>query len=284
MEYNIAIIDVDSLVFSAFHPKKILDELGNPMRTPDNKKFLYQEKTLSEIIDSCDSLMNLILTNSNATHYIGFIKGRNTTNNRLLVNPEYKANRGKESPKYWKFCKEYLKLKWRVIEAHESEVDDYVNVTRLGLKNAYIVGIDKDLLSLETTDKFHYNWRTNTWVEVNKEQANNKFWSDMITGQPGDNIKGIPGKGQKFFENLINTITENEPHGVNKENLTLLLKGEILIEYIKYFGEEIGINEFYRNYKCLKILDKIEGFQIPDPIEYRKVDTAEEENKIKNIF
>ena len=144
---------------------------------------MYQEKTEQECLDSCDSLMHLILSRSKAEAYIGFVKGKGTTTERLKYNPDYKSNRGTEPPKFWKLCKDYMIEKWRVIEANGAEVDDYVNITRLLLKNAYIVAIDKDLLSLRTYDMCHYNWRKNEWIEVDRYQADYKFWKSMIVGR-----------------------------------------------------------------------------------------------------
>lgn len=127
----IAIIDCDSLIYSAFHPEKELDGHGNPLRTEDGKRFIYKDKTIDQVASSCDFLMNSILSKSKADGYIGFIKGKNTTVNKQVINPLYKSDRGSISPKFWNFCKEYLKLKWGCIEVDNIETDDAVNITRL---------------------------------------------------------------------------------------------------------------------------------------------------------
>ena len=138
MSSHIAIVDMDSLIFTMFHPNKVLDENGNPTRTEDGKRFIYKEKTPIEIIESCDFLMNDILTKSEATGYIGFVKGFNTTQLKESVNPEYKADRNKESPKFWKFTREYLKLKWSIDSVNNIETDDACNITRMNIKDSFI--------------------------------------------------------------------------------------------------------------------------------------------------
>ena len=253
---KIAIIDVDSICFTIGNPNKVLDHLGLPIKK--NGKFLYTDKTESELAESADYWMNKILEDCKCTHYIAFIKGTNTIKSRLEINPDYKGNRKKETPTWWKFCKQYLIEKWGAIEAHGAESDDYVNITRLQLKDSFIVAIDNDLLNLEGT---HYNWKKNLWVTVDAKTAKYEFWKDMLTGQPGDNIKGIPKVGDKTAARIL-TI---EPYS-----------GVVLDQYIKHFGEELGIKEFYKNYFSLRILDTYANFAIPEPIEY-KTPTIEDE-------
>lgn len=266
-ESNIAVIDLDSVIFTAFHPNKKLDEKGVPIR--DNNKFVYVEKTEDEIKDCCDSLMHLILSSSKATHYIGFVKGVDTIKARTSINPNYKANRSKESPQHWNFCKNYLISNWGAIACDNAEVDDYVNATRLNLKGAYLVAIDGDLLGLETFEKDHYNWRTFKWITVTKEEASHKFWFDMIKGQTVDNIKGIKGIGEVGANKILDGST--------------FPAARVLKNYIMVYGEQLGIDEYYKNYKSLKILDNWDGFVIPKPIEYKKID-KEENNKYKIEF
>lgn len=280
VEKNIAVIDGDSCIFSIFHPNKVLDDKGEPIK--ENNKFVYKEKTLDEIIFSADNLMNDILTKSNATHYILYIKGHNTIKDRLLVNPKYKQNRETGSPKFWNFVKEYLKLNWGAVEVNNMEVDDYVNITRLSLPGAYIVAIDGDLLGLQTFSKNHFNWRKHEWIEVTQEQAEYKFWSDMICGQKGDNLDGLVGKGEKYVEKLFNFHSNTLIGSSLKSHHNLVLN-----EYISHYkSEELGIKEFYKMYNSLKILDKKEGFIIPASIEYNKIDSKEvsEDNKFEIIL
>ncbi len=243
---KIAVIDLDSLAFAAGSPNKVLDDKNEP--TKENGKFVYTDKTEDELKDSVHYWMNEILTKSEATHYIAFIKGRG--NYRYEIKSDYKANRPKESPKWWSFVRNYFIDEYKAISVDGIEVDDAVNITRLALKDSFICAIDKDLLGLEGN---HYNWRKNEWNYNTAEQALRAFWHDMIAGQSGDGIKGIPGKGTKFVDILF----ANDE--ISVQQLTLGA-------YIQYLGEDTGIKEFYKNYSCLKILDKLDGFVIPEPI------------------
>ena len=264
-EKRVMILDCDSVMFAIGNPNKVLDEFGVPMRTEDNKKFLYIDKTEEELKSSADFMMNDIFVSSNCTHYIGYIKGKHTISQRKAINPEYKSNRPKESPKWWNFCKDYLIKEYKVVEVDNIEVDDAVSITKNQLKDSFIVAIDKDLLNLEGK---HFNWRKREWVEISKEQEKLYFWKSMITGDVIDGIKGIPGKGIKYAEKTLSIDFIN-------------YQSTVLNTYISRFGEYEGISLFYKNYMSLKLLDSYEGFIIPEP---NKVILKLEENKVDNLL
>lgn len=78
-----------------------------------------------------------------------------------------------------------------------------------------------------------------------------------------DNIKGIPGKGAKAAETIMEGIK--------------CPPARILKNYIEHFGEYVGVQEFYKNYMCLKMKDEYEGLEIVEPIEWM---TDEKEYKL----
>ena len=141
------------------------------------------------------------------------------------------------------------------------EADDVLNI----YKNKYIkeqtsyivVSTDKDINNLFG---LHYDIKNNLAVLVDQEFADQYFWGSVITGDTTDNIKGVPGKGPAFIKKLW-----NECNDIN------LFKSRVICEYINYFGEELGIEEFYKNYKCLKIKDSHEGVEFITPIKSTEV-------------
>lgn len=247
MENKVAIIDLDSVMFSIGSPNKVLGEDKEPIK--EEGKFVYYDKTEEELIASADYWMHHILRKSRATHYIAYIKGKG--NFRYEVNSEYKSNRPKESPKWWAFCKEHLIKKWGAIPVNGIEVDDACNITRLAIPNSFMCVIDKDLLNLEG---LHYNWRKDQWFKVTSKEADHWFWTDMIKGQSGDGVKGIPSKGEKFAQGLFAACTELREYRMFT-----------LEAYINHFGEYEGIKEFHKNYISLKILSKPESMDIAIP-------------------
>lgn len=237
-----AIIDLDGCCFVIGHPNKQLDLDGKPMRTEDNSKFLYIDKTEEELAISADTLMESILTKGGFDSYIGYIKGSKTISDRLDHNPDYKQNRSKEQPKWWPFVKDYLISKWNAIPVNDMEVDDMVSIISKTSDKYHIVAVDKDLLGLEGT---HYNWNKNEWVTRTKEEADYRFWSSMICGDTVDNIKGIPKKGEAFVKKLFLATK-------------LSYRSSVMNEYKLYFKDEWK-KDFKMNYMCLKIKDVAEG-------------------------
>jgi len=206
-------------------------------------------KDFSQMKDNFESYLENILANSEADGYIGFLTGKNF---RKEINPEYKSNRKGEKPLYFSELKEYVLNKFNLIEPLEA--DDCVNICKNKIKGSFIVSNDKDLLNLEGR---HYNPQKQEWKETTKEEAERYFWTSMIAGDTTDNIKGIPGKGPKFAENVFEKYPIDFKFPIP---LWLIVKWE----YINHFGEYKGIQEFYKNYMCLKILDDYEGFKIPE--------------------
>lgn len=250
-----AIIDLDSLLFAAAWGEKIPDGEGGFVR--DTKgRLVYKDKTEEEISSSIDFFMTSILNNTKATSYIAYVKGKKTGTHRYQAKPDYKANRPKESPSWWEYSKSYIIEQWQAIPVDNIEVDDAVNIARLKIPNSFIVAIDKDLLNLEG---IHYNWKIKAWVETGRKQAFEYFWRDMIAGQQGDGIKGLPKYGEAAYYRLKDMSDDMRLTTFN--------------EYIKVFGEQKGIQEFYKNYTCLKILEDYEGFVVPEPVEYKNVTT-----------
>lgn len=248
---NVIIIDGDSIIFSAVHPEKELDQNQVPIK--NNDKFVYKSTSLESCIKSLSKIMNNLFINTNTNYYIGFVQGKG--NFRKDIKLDYKENRkDRILPEYFYEIKQFLIDDWKFIQIDGVETDDCVNVTRKKIANSFVCSIDKDLINLEGKS---YNWRTNQWKETSAQEAYIYWWGSMITGDAVDNIKGIPGKGIKYVEKLFD------------ENKDFPLHYLVINEYINYYGEYKGIQEFYQNYMSLKILEEKEDLIIPEPFEFK---------------
>lgn len=234
-EYKkIAIIDADSIIF----------------RASWNKFLKAYDTNFNKVCESADRLITEMLFNTESDSYIGFF-GRGHSFRKEIV-PSYKENRSKLiKPPFFNELKEYISHRWCFNIIEKIEADDAVNITKIHYKdNGIICAIDKDILSLEG---YHYNYGKREFVNTTKEEAELAFFTDMITGQSGDNVKGIPGLGPAFAKKFFKDFSGD-------------YVAEILMLYITYLGEYEGVKQFYNNYIQLKILNKHEGFSIPDPI------------------
>lgn len=214
------------------------------------------EKTLEEAIRSANSHLQGLLNSANVDEFhLFFTLGRNF---RYEIYPEYKANRkANEKPPFFNEVRDFLIKEYDGIHQADLEADDLLNI----YKNKYVkerisyivISQDKDINNLFG---LNYDIKNNVARLVDQEFADTYFWKSMIIGDTADNIKAIPGKGPAYAEKLFKTL----------ENDTKQYPMFILNEYIKQFGEEVGIEEYYKNYKCLKIKDLYEGIQFINPI------------------
>lgn len=251
-----ALIDLDSISFACFNGNKIPDGNGGWLRTEDNKRFLYTEKTPEEVIQACDDILTMILTDCGADSYILFIKGSETIKDRLAVNPQYKQDRSQEQPKYWKLCSDHFVNKWGAHLANGLETDDALNICKHAVPNSFLCCIDSDLLGTEGT---HYDWKKKIWVTSTKENEEYRLWTDMIVGTH-NNVKGLPKKGKVFAEKALRGEGVLPFSSANYPNIVKYL-------YEKHLGNGWMV-EFEKNYKCVKLLTSKEDFEIPTPTKF----------------
>ena len=244
---RLLLIDGGFLLFKTV-PNKVLTET----------ELMYSvnpEKTLQETYDLIDwYITEKIFKPVKLDYFVGFVDGSRANNFRTQISESYKSNRiGKELPKYFKEAKEYLQTKWNFCMPEGIEVDDALLITENRLKNDYEVIIacqDKDILFTEGN---RYNPVKDEWSECSSTKEQYIFWKSMICGDQADAVTGIFGKGEKYFEKIIKVYKQDTPiHSI------------ILHAYIENYGEYKGIEEFYKNYKLLKILREKEDFVIPE--------------------
>lgn len=248
MENKIAVLDCDSMIFSIINGNKVLDASGNPLRTEDGRRFIYEDKSEDDLISSCKWIMSDVLISSKANEYIGFLKGKDTVKSKRDINPGYKADRKTGAlPHGYLFAQDYLVNNYNVFKVDNLEVDDAVNIYRLAVKNSFICAIDSDLLALEGK---HFNWRSKEWITTTNEESELRFWINMLKGTHNA-TKGVPKMGEVKACKIIDDDNQGTPY-----------PQLILNEFIKYFGEYEGINQFYSNYICTKILEKSDNFDV----------------------
>lgn len=260
MANRIACVDADSLLYKSCAEKIKYDEFGKPILDDFGNKIKI-EMTFQESKDIFDDLINNILNKTEATHYIVAL----TTGkcHRYEIYPEYKANRkDKEKPKHFHTLKDYCISKYKAIFHNDLEADDICLIYSKNFTNkndyAYLCSLDKDLLNLEGT---HFNYDKNEWITVNKNEADYFFTTDLLVGQSGDNIKCVEGIGKVGAEKILKSV--------DLEDSLMLVFGA----YLKKYGWENGVKEFWKNYQVLKIKDNWPNFKIEEPIKYERFNT-----------
>ena len=114
----------------------------------------------------------------------------------------YKGNRkASEKPIHLRHVRDYMINKFNAIVSEGEEADDLIAIeaTRCG-PNTVVASIDKDMLQIPC---WHFNFNKKEWTQVNQWGGNLFFYTQVLTGDAADNIKGLRGIGPKKAEKLL---------------------------------------------------------------------------------
>ena len=165
-------------------------------------------KSPRETEEKVDLLMNYIVgetvifpTGDNLECYL---TGAGNFRYDVAKTAPYKGNR-KDVPKPSNLpeARGYLQHKWGAIISEGEEADDLIAMaaTMGDPKSTVICSIDKDFL---TVPCWMFNFVKNTWVYSTDADARKYFYTQILTGDSADNIKGIhrvgPVKAGKILE------------------------------------------------------------------------------------
>lgn len=154
-----------------------------------------------------DKLLDNCLVDLNATEFQFYLTGN--TNFRFQVYPEYKANRlNTPKPKHLPALRDYIMENYAGIMSEGCEADDLMGIAQCAESanaRTVIVSLDKDMLMIPGE---HYSWHIEggppdkRWVrdaklqEITPIQGYRNFYTQMLTGDTSDNIKGVAGIGK----------------------------------------------------------------------------------------
>lgn len=129
---------------------------------------------------------------------------------------KYKGNRDNmQRPVHYHILRDYIVGKWKAftvdyIEADDAVIMDYNECYRDGI----MIHIDKDL---DQQSGMHYNYKKDEFYWLEPYEANLNFYTQLLTGDKIDNIKGLSEKrplrgiGPKTAEAILNGCeTEKE--------------------------------------------------------------------------
>ena len=184
--------------------------------TPVFSTALVSEDVNEAIAKSrLDVCISTILRDCGANEFKLFVSGGR--NFRKDIDPSYKANRTLPDPKHRETLRQHLIKDWGAYECVGYEADDQCGIEQKQDGSTIIVAIDKDLLQVPG---LHYSWpivrkgqvlRDHRWLEIDEETGFRNFFTQALTGDTSDNIKGIYGIGEKKAEKLLaNCHTEEE--------------------------------------------------------------------------
>lgn len=139
--------------------------------------------------------------------YRVYLTGEGNFREEVAVTKPYKGQRTALKPYYWQRIRDLLVNEYgaKVIEGREA--DDEVSIMQMSLPYAtVIISNDKDL---RNTPGYLYSPYRKELYRIHPSYCHWHFWKQMVTGDNIDNIPGLPGKGIKFFEKLVEKHSES---------------------------------------------------------------------------
>lgn len=169
------------------------------------------------------------------------LTGKGNFREDIAVTAPYKGNRkGTEKPVHYHLLREYLVKAWGAIVSNGIEADDMLAIrsTELGY-DSIIITLDKDL---DQVVGWHYNFVKKNKYFVNEVEADLNFYTQFLTGDVVDNIKGAKGIGAKKAYKLLNGLSKKE-------------MWDVVVEVL---GEERAIENGHLLYMLRSLDDKFE--------------------------
>lgn len=216
-----------------------------------------------DVKQSCDNFLRDILTLTGAQDYIGVFSPPSDVTFRAeqYKYAKYKGNRPEkpEFVKLWEpIIKGYYTEKHGFFTDPDLEADDVVagifEMLQINCRHKdelpVICSPDKDLRQIFGK---HFDYRAkltedspnNPIVIVSPEEAFWNFWTQMLMGDEGDNVAGVPGLGPVKAKKIIDALREED---------ALMVKPTVMSYYTKYFGGYYGPIIFEETFRTLKLM------------------------------
>lgn len=231
------LIDADSIVYGAgFSAQKKLDD-----GTIDPGPVEFSLNAVRQALGSLEHALSEKLKKAGDTinDFDIFLTGKNNFRFTIATIRPYKGNRDPaHKPKHYDAMRTYLVDKWKARVVNGYEADDAVAMAQLNseYESTIICSIDKDL---KTVPGLNYNFRTKVMSIISPLQAKRAFWTQVLTGDPTDNIGGAYKVGPKKAGEVLGLIK-----GVVKvaefERFAYNSALEVYDRSIRDYGEKTG--------------------------------------------
>lgn len=210
-----------------------------PKEYSADTKLSIEKETEIEPLENClqavKTTIEAILSDTGATSYSLFLTGEGNFREKVAVTSAYKGNRDPlHKPKYYSEIKEYLIKYWNAVVVEGMEADDAMGIEQcknyLEIGNGFSVNalIKEEGKSLAesnpgtiicTTDKdldqipgWHYNFVKKEKYWIAEDVALRNFYTQLLTGDPVDNVQGIQGMGPAGARKILEGCRTREEY------------------------------------------------------------------------
>lgn len=200
------IFDADSLIYASCFKKKEDREDNDDLFIEDVQEALDKfNKGLNYFIDDLSEqieVSELIVCNGSKRNF------------RNEVSKEYKANRTSKRPSVLSELHNQVKLQYNSYWGDGVETDDIVatlwnkEVIANGIHSVVIASLDKDYKQFPCWF-YDYHYKKRELIKITEEEALHNFYSQMIVGDPADNINYCKGFGKAYAKKAFKS-SKNE--------------------------------------------------------------------------
>ena len=182
-------------------------------RVAYSSKLIYDETTQTEVktpltpieaIEKLQVVMNdtKFLIDPYADYTV-YLTGKGNFRYDVAKTAVYKGNR-KDTPKppNLPYLRQYMMDTYNCVVSENEEADDLIAIAaaKRDYKDTVIVSIDKDFMQLPVKI---YNPMKDEWFHPTVWEATKFFYTQILTGDAVDNIKGVGGIGPKKAEKAL---------------------------------------------------------------------------------
>lgn len=203
-----------------------------------------EEEPLDHALFTTKRSLQNILDSLGSSNYSLYISPQWCFRDDVATIAKYKGNRDRDQrPVHYESVREYLQDSWKAEEVEDGlEADDKLAIEAFKscivrgkdyYPDSIIATIDKDLDQIWGR---HFNFVSDKKYIVTPKQAYETLWTQVITGDVTDNIKGLPGGGPALARKLCSDAS-------NEVDLAFRVKDR----FIKELGKEKGIEWFVEN-------------------------------------
>lgn len=203
-EYTLHASDGDKQVFRY---KRELDKFVKENNITDvevSKALIVQPE--SHALQNCKTTIMNILAVLDTKDCSIYLTGKGNFRIEAAITQGYKANRDPlNKPVHYHAVKGYLVDTWKALICNGVEADDLLASEQT--TDTVICTTDKDL---DQVVGAHFNWVKDEMYYVDEVEAEKFLWTQMLTGDSTDNIRGIPGLGKVKAKKYLDAFDLHE--------------------------------------------------------------------------
>lgn len=167
--------------------------------------YTTNDDSESAALDTVDSFLTDLITCESlldVMEFKYFLTGKTNFRYDYAVTKEYKGNRsGREKPQHLQAIRNHLIDTWGATVSEGQEADDDMSIAQYQYgDDSIIISLDKDL---DMVPGWHYNFVKFDKYYITKEEGLHRFYTQILTGDQVDNIKGATRVGKVKAAKLL---------------------------------------------------------------------------------